>query len=63
VFEDFYEITRRGDVFSRRHGRFIKHNFGLNRGTYIESTTSGAKYHHSIQETVKASFAPSLAHF
>ena len=35
-YEDYYEITRRGDVYSKRLGRFIKQRERLHRTLFIE---------------------------
>jgi NUMOD4 motif-containing protein len=58
-FEEYYEITRLGEVFSRRHGRFIKHKLGFGTGTYIEFTINGVKYQLNTRKTIAAAFVPS----
>jgi hypothetical protein len=58
-FEAYYEITRKGHVFSRRHDRFIKHKVGLGTGTYIEFTIAGVKHQLNIRRTIQAAFGES----
>ena len=59
-FEEHYEITRKGDVYSKRHRRFIKPKLSVNQRPYISFTIEGQKHDLSICETVKKAF-PELA--
>ncbi len=57
--EENYEITRIGDVFSKRLGRFIKHkfyDFGDEFSTYIEFTVKGVKTKIGVGRAVADSY-------
>jgi hypothetical protein len=56
-FEELYEITRRGDVFSKRLGRFVKHKLNIEQQPYVGFTIKGEKHVLSIRKTVAAAFA------
>jgi hypothetical protein len=51
-YEGLYEITRQGDVFSVRAGRFIKHGVSLDGSPYIEFTINNQPHRRNIRETV-----------
>lgn len=56
-FEELYEITRSGDVYSKRLGRFVKHKLNFEQQPYIGFTINGEKHVLSIRKTVVAAFA------
>jgi len=58
-YENFYEITRKGEVYSKRLDRFIKHKFfyfGDNSSTYIEFQLKGEKIKFNVGEAVAKSY-------
>jgi hypothetical protein len=58
-YEDYYEITRNGEVYSKRHKRFIKHrfaSFGDRYSAYIEFQLNGRRVRFGIGEAVAKSF-------
>ncbi|OPY01548.1 MAG: hypothetical protein A4E61_01603 [Syntrophorhabdus sp. PtaB.Bin184] len=58
-YENYYEITRRGEVYSKRLHRFIKHkffSFGDRYSTYVEFQLDGRKVRIAIGEAVAKSF-------
>lgn len=55
-FEEYYEITSKGHVYSLRLKKFIKHkyfNFGDKGWTYIEFQINNEKYKLSIKEAIE----------
>jgi hypothetical protein len=58
-FEGHYEISRKGDVYSMRLGRFVKRKLNLEQQPYIGFTINGEKHILSIRKTVAAAFADS----
>jgi hypothetical protein len=58
-FEDLYEITRSGHLYSRRAERFIQHAYY--NGTYIRLQVGGEAVALSIPEAVEASWAAAPA--
>lgn len=58
-YENYYEITRKGEVFSRRLNRFIKHKFNDyydKYSTYIEFQIHGQKMQFGIGKAVAESY-------
>jgi hypothetical protein len=55
-FEELYEITRKGDVYSKRLGRFVKHKLNIEQQPYVGFTINGEKHVLSIRKTVAAAF-------
>ncbi len=58
-FEDLYEITRRGDVYSKRLRRFIKQQERLDGRFFIEFQIDNKVHHLPLSETIaKAYLSP-----
>jgi hypothetical protein len=55
-FEGLYEITRRGDVYSLRLGRFIRHKLNFEQQPYVGFTINGEKHVLPIRQTAVAAF-------
>lgn len=58
-FDHLYEITRNGDIFSKRLLRFIKHKFisyGDDYSTYIEFQVNGESHKIGIGKAVADSY-------
>jgi hypothetical protein len=58
-YEEDYEITRKGEVYSNRLNRFIKHKYfyyGDTSSTYIEFQFKGQKVKFNIGEAVAKSY-------
>ena len=51
-YEDYYEITRRGDVYSRRLGKFIKQRERLHHKLFIEFQIKKRKHRLFVAEAV-----------
>ena len=51
-YEDYYEITRRGDVYSKRLGRFIKQRERLHRTLFVEFQIKKKKHRLFVAEAV-----------
>lgn len=58
-YEAFYEITRNGDIYSKRLKRFIKHKFysmGDLNSTYLEFTVSGVQVKLGVGQAVASTY-------
>ena len=55
-FEDLYEITRRGDVYSKRLRRFIKQQERLDGRFYIEFQIDNKVHHLPLSETIAQAY-------
>lgn len=59
-YEEYYEITQNGEIYSKRLKRFIKHKFNpMGNYTYIEFTVHGKKKQLSIGEAIAHSYLSS----
>ncbi len=62
-FEDRYEITRSGHVWSLRLGRFIKHQYHpITKRTYISITVNGKHETRGVWRAVVDSWVPAHEH-
>jgi hypothetical protein len=56
-YEEYYEITKNGGIYSKRLKRFIKHKFNpIGSYTYIEFTINKQKINYSIGEAIARSY-------
>ncbi len=55
-FEDLYEITRRGDVYSKRLRRFIKQQERLDGRFFIEFQIDNKVHHLPLSETIAQAY-------
>ena len=55
-FEDLYEITRRGDVYSKRLRRFIKQQERLDGRFFIEFQIDNMVHHLPLSETIAQAY-------
>ena len=55
-FEGFYEVTRRGDVYSKRLHRFIRQQERLEHNAAIEFTINGKRHRLPLAPTVADAF-------
>ena len=55
-FEDLYEITRRGDVYSKRLRRFIKQQERLDGRFFIEFQIDKTVHHLPLSETIAEAY-------
>ena len=55
-FEDLYEITRRGDVYSKRLRRFIKQQERLDGSFFIEFQIDNMVHHLPLSETIAQAY-------
>lgn len=60
-FDGHYEITRDGDVYSIKLGRYIKHSYNTNTGTtYIGFTLNKTRHIMSIGDAIAYSYLSQL---
>ena len=56
-YEGYYEITKNGEIFSKRANRFIKHTFSaMSSNTFIEFSLHGKKVQFGIGQAIALSF-------